>query len=182
MKYLPNILTVIRLFMVPLFIFMFFKNTMAAVIIFVAACVTDILDGYIARHYNAISKFGMLADPAADKLMQFSALVCLYIADVLPIWAVIAVFVKEFAMMIGAFTLLAKKIIIPSNKTGKTGTVIIATAIVYCIAVPEALPLLKTILPYIIAGISFITLGVYGYMFAAGIKEQKRRDEWKVKT
>ncbi len=177
MKHLPNILTVIRLMMVPLFVYLFFRDTAAAVTIFVLACLTDILDGYIARHYNAISKFGMLADPMADKLLQLSALVCLYVSSILPAWAVIAVFIKEFTMMIGALILLNKKIIIPSNKTGKTGTVIIAAAIVYCIAVPEALPILKYILPYIITAISVLTLSVYIYMFLASRKEHTKGSE-----
>ncbi len=177
MKYIPNILTVIRLLLVPLFINLFFKNTNAAVMVFLIACLTDIIDGYIARHFGAISKFGMLADPLADKLLQLSALVCLYISSVLPAWAVIAVLAKEFIMMVGALILLNKKIIIPSNKTGKTGTVVIAAAIVYCIAVPEALPLLKQILPYIIAGMSVLTLSVYMYLFIASNKEQSRKNE-----
>ncbi len=172
MKHLPNILTFIRLLLVPVFVYLFFRNTTAAVIVFTTACLTDILDGYIARHYNAISKFGMLADPLADKLLQLSAFVCLYIAGVLPLWAVIAVFVKEFALMCGALFLLIKKIIIPSNKTGKTGTVIMASAIVYSIAVPEALPFVKMILPFIIAGMSMVSLGVYLYVFFASQKEQ----------
>ena len=174
MKYLPNILTIIRLFMVPLFVNTFFANTHTAVGIFVLACATDVLDGFIARRYNCISKFGMLADPLADKLMQLSALICLCIAGILPLWAVVFVLVKEFAMMLGALFLLNKKIIIPSNKIGKIGTVIIASAIVYCIAVPEALPRLSPVLPYVIAGMSLVSLCVYIFMFAVSQREQNK--------
>ena len=71
---LPNILTIIRLFLVPVFILTYTTGDgtaarVSAAAIFFVASVTDVLDGYIARKYNKITDFGKLADPVADKLM-----------------------------------------------------------------------------------------------------------------
>lgn len=68
-KRIPNLLTTVRLLLVPVFIVMFFRDHITSAAIFVIACLTDIVDGYIARHFDAQSKFGAVFDPLADKLM-----------------------------------------------------------------------------------------------------------------
>ena len=79
---LPNKLTLLRLILIPFFIAAFYLGFFAghyfvALGIFVVASLTDFLDGYIARKYNMITDFGKLADPVADKLMQFAMLIAL---------------------------------------------------------------------------------------------------------
>ena len=76
---IPNKLTIIRVIMVPLFVAAFLIDSIsewAALILFVAAGLTDMLDGMIARKYNMVTDFGKLMDPLADKLMVMAALVC----------------------------------------------------------------------------------------------------------
>lgn len=123
---IPNILTTVRLLLVPVFTYftVFADNLPAAAIIFVLSGLTDIIDGYIARHYNMITKFGMVYDPFVDKLMQITAVVCLVIIDIIPVWLLAVVLVKEVSMIITGGILYAKKIVVSSNKFGKASTVI----------------------------------------------------------
>lgn len=100
-KRIPNLLTTVRLLLVPVFIVMFFRDHITSAAIFVIACLTDIVDGYIARHFDAQSKFGAVFDPLADKLMQISAIVCLYIADLFPVWALVILVCKECLLILG---------------------------------------------------------------------------------
>ena len=81
---LPNKLTVIRIALTPVFLFLFCAefiphNYLFALIVFVIAAVTDFVDGYIARKYNQVSDFGKFLDPLADKCTQFTLIVCLAI-------------------------------------------------------------------------------------------------------
>ena len=128
---LPNILTIIRLLMVPLFIVAFFNyGFFIAAVIFILACITDVLDGIIARKYNLITNFGTIMDPLADKLMQFSAFLCLFISGKIHLWVVAVVFFKEFIMALGALVLYRKKIIVPAKNPGKISTIITSFAVV----------------------------------------------------
>ncbi|SHJ69155.1 CDP-diacylglycerol--glycerol-3-phosphate 3-phosphatidyltransferase [Paramaledivibacter caminithermalis] len=134
---LPNILTTIRFLLVPLFIYIFFhegeSNIIYATYIFILAGITDVLDGYIARKYNLITKWGQAMDPLADKLMLITVLICFTIKDFLPIWVIIIVGLKEILMILGGLFLYYKKdkIVIPANKFGKMATVIFYIAILY---------------------------------------------------
>lgn len=97
-KYLPNILSSVRLCMVPLFVFLFLEgNIIPAVIVFILAGATDVLDGYIARHFNCTSTLGKVLDPLADKFLQLSAFLCLWYRDYIPFWMPLIYFAKELA-------------------------------------------------------------------------------------
>ncbi len=123
---IPNILTTARLALVPVFAyFMLVKENMSvAALIFVLSGLTDVVDGYIARHYNMITRFGMVYDPFVDKLMQMTAVVCLVIAEIIPVWLLVFVIVKEVSMIIVGGILYIKKIVVSSNWYGKASTVI----------------------------------------------------------
>ena len=76
---LPNRLTILRIFLIPFFVFFMLSDfsKWIALIIFVVASLTDMLDGKIARKYNLVTDFGKFMDPLADKLLVCSALICL---------------------------------------------------------------------------------------------------------
>ncbi|WP_010247394.1 CDP-diacylglycerol--glycerol-3-phosphate 3-phosphatidyltransferase [Acetivibrio cellulolyticus] len=132
---IPNILTVIRFFLVPAFGYCLYNEQfIAAVVLFVVACITDMLDGMIARKYNLITSFGKLADPLADKLMQLTALTILSIQEIIPLPVLIIVLAKEIFMILGSI-LLYKKVnfVVQANWYGKMTTVIFSLAIVMTI-------------------------------------------------
>ena len=109
MKHVPNILTVIRFIFIPsIVISLIYDNYLLALILFTLSSLTDVLDGKIARKYNAISDFGKLMDPLADKLTQLSVLLTLSIKNVIPIWIVVILVLKETVMIAGASFLYGK--------------------------------------------------------------------------
>jgi CDP-diacylglycerol--glycerol-3-phosphate 3-phosphatidyltransferase len=109
---LPNALTLVRIFLVPLFIAALVQhnfqitwdgkvivaNDFLALIIFLAAALTDLLDGYLARRWKQITTVGTLLDPIADKLLISAALVSLVEMRLLPGWMVILIISREFAV------------------------------------------------------------------------------------
>ncbi|ABY93492.1 MAG: CDP-diacylglycerol--glycerol-3-phosphate 3-phosphatidyltransferase [Caldanaerobacter subterraneus] len=134
---IPNFLTLVRFLLIPLFVYTFFYvpegNTYAAVI-FILSGITDILDGYIARHYNQVTKIGTLLDPLADKLMILTVLTSLWIKDLIPFFVIAILMVKELSMIIGAAILYKKQeIAIPANNYGKAATLFFYIAIIFSI-------------------------------------------------
>ena len=121
---IPNVLTMIRLILVPVFVVVFLKgHRMASLAVFAAASLTDMLDGYLARKLNQITDFGKLFDPLADKLMVLSAMVCQGIAGVFPWSAIIIVAAKELFMVIGGLLMLKNDVVVYSNYVGKAAQV-----------------------------------------------------------
>ena len=120
---LPNFLTAIRFLLVPVMTcFLVSKDFTLAIIIYILASITDVLDGYIARKYNMITKLGKILDPMADKLLQFSALVGLWVVNVIPFWITLIFFLKEIFMGLGAIKLLKNKdVVVPSAESYERG-------------------------------------------------------------
>lgn len=130
MMNLPNKLTTLRVILIPFFVFsllyrggeeVLFRYVAAA--IFIAASLTDLLDGKIARKYGLVTNFGKFMDPLADKLLVCSALICLTELKQLPAWMVIVIISREF--IISGFRLVASDngIVIAASYWGKFKTV-----------------------------------------------------------
>ena len=136
---LANKLTMLRIFLVPLFlIFIAFKNipygTIIATLIFIVASLTDQLDGYIARSRNQITNFGKFMDPLADKLLVTAALVALVEMHLIPSWAAVIIIAREFAVS-GLRTLAASEgIVIAASWWGKIKTITQIVAILLLLA------------------------------------------------
>ena len=137
---LPNKLTVLRVIMVPFFVFFMLTdvggaaNMWIALAIFVIASLTDMLDGKIARKYNLVTNFGKFMDPLADKLLVCSAMICLIPSGKLPTAIVIVIIAREF--IISGFRLVASDngIVIAANYWGKFKTVSQMAMIIVLIA------------------------------------------------
>lgn len=131
LKHVPNILTIIRFLLIPfIVIYIFLGNYILAFIFFTISGITDIADGFIARKFNLISNFGKLMDPLADKLTQIATLTSLVITNIIPIWILIIVLLKEFIMIVGASFLYGKDVVVYSRWYGKLATVLFYIAIV----------------------------------------------------
>ena len=125
---LPNKLTILRVIMIPFFVFFLLSGVggsaskWIALVIFAAASITDTLDGYIARRDNLITDFGKFMDPLADKLLVCSALICFVELDKLPAWMVIIIIAREF--IISGFRLVASDngVVIAASYWGKFKT------------------------------------------------------------
>ena len=100
---IPNVLTMLRIILIPVFVAVFFstphdRDKIAALVIFAAASITDMFDGMLARKLNQITDFGKLFDPLADKVMVVTAMVCQALIGVFPWIVIIIVGVKELIM------------------------------------------------------------------------------------
>ncbi|NLK96264.1 MAG: CDP-diacylglycerol--glycerol-3-phosphate 3-phosphatidyltransferase [Clostridiales bacterium] len=131
---LANKLTLVRIFLVPIFLILFAAGipygTYLATIIFILASLTDKLDGYIARSRNQITNFGKFMDPLADKLLVTSALISLVELQIVPAWAAIVIIAREFAVS-GLRTVAASEgKVIAASWWGKIKTVFQIIAII----------------------------------------------------
>lgn len=130
-KQIPNILTIFRFILIPFIgLNLVYDSYIAAFIIFTISGLTDILDGFIARKFNFITNFGKLIDPLADKCTQIITLGTLAIKDIIPMWIIIIVVLKEFIMVAGASFLYGKELVVSSRWYGKLATVLFYIAIV----------------------------------------------------
>lgn len=97
----PNILSFIRLALVPLFLFFIISaHDALALIVLVVSSASDYLDGVIARRFNQITRLGQLLDPAADRLFIFAALIGLAVRDVIPWWLFFVIIARDIVLVI----------------------------------------------------------------------------------
>ena len=177
---IPNVLTMIRLLLVPVFVIVYFRTAAepkyAALAVFAAASLTDMLDGFLARKLNQITDFGKLFDPLADKLMVLTALVCQALTGVFPWAAVIVVACKELFMVIGGLFLLSRDVVVYSNIFGKAAQVsFILSLILSFFHVPlEAWGTrLDLILLWITVGLAILAMVVYAAEYLRSLKKPK---------
>jgi CDP-diacylglycerol--glycerol-3-phosphate 3-phosphatidyltransferase len=124
---LPNKLTMFRILLVPVFVFLMISDApdsgIWAAVVFVAASLTDTADGYIARKYHLVTNFGKFMDPLADKLLVTAALICFVDQGITPAWIVIAILAREF-FVTGRRTGAGEKgVVIAASPLGKLKTI-----------------------------------------------------------
>ena len=132
---LPNKLTVLRIVMVPFFVFFMLAEFVPhrylfALILFCAASYTDHLDGKIARRDNLITNFGKLMDPLADKILVMSALICMVKLDLASTVCVLLIMIREFAITSIRLLAVEQGRVIAANNWGKAKTVSQMVAII----------------------------------------------------
>ena len=125
---LPNKITVFRVCLIPFFLFFLMVQSIPysnfiALGIFIIACLSDSLDGHLARKYNLVTNFGKFMDPLADKLLVCSALICFIELKLIPAWIVVIIIAREF--IIQGFRLVASdnNVVIAASYYGKFKTV-----------------------------------------------------------
>ncbi len=101
---LPNQLTILRIILTPVFLFLFLSNNpvynQLALAVFIIAALTDWYDGWLARKFNYITNWGKFWDPLADKILTSTAFIGFYIIDVIPLWMIIVIIVRDFIITI----------------------------------------------------------------------------------
>lgn len=177
---LPNKLTIIRVIMIPFFVFFMlvpvvpYSNVIAAVI-FCVASFTDFLDGYLARRDGLVTNFGKFMDPLADKLLVCAALICLIENGQLPAWVVVIIISREF--IISGFRLIASDngVVIAASYWGKFKTVsqmIMVIVLILNIQMP-LFQVLGTILIWLSVILTVVSLVDYVVKNKDVLKDQK---------
>ena len=100
---MPNVITLVRLFLLPVFLWLLFvqENRAAAAGLLAVLGVTDFLDGYIARHFHQVSELGKMLDPVADRLLFFVGVGGILIDGSVPTWFAVAVLAREVLVAAG---------------------------------------------------------------------------------
>lgn len=164
---LPNKLTILRAIMIPFFLVFLYMSPgwskWVALGIFIAASLTDMLDGKIARKYNLVTNFGKFMDPLADKLLVCSALIALSDLNRIPAWIVIVIIARDF--IISGFRLIAaeKGIVIAAGWWGKIKTTVQMIMVGFLIADLKEFYIFDQVLIYLALALTLISLGDYLY-------------------
>jgi len=164
---------------VPIFAIVYFSDNsdrkLYAVLIYAIAALSDFLDGFLARKYNATSNLGKLLDPLGDKLMTFTVMICITIDRPILIWAVLAFTVKELLMGIGGVILhkKAKAELLPANMIGKTSTVVFFVVCVVLMMFHGIQDTLAITLISSAVGLTFIALGSYLITYIKVMRNQE---------
>lgn len=130
---IANALTVLRLLLVPVFVWLVLQPgegmRLAATVVFVVASVTDQLDGYLARSLNLVTSFGKIADPIADKALTLSAFVLLSVDGRLWWWVTLLILLRELGITLLRFVML-RRAVMAASRGGKLKTLLQITALV----------------------------------------------------
>ena len=173
---LPNKLTVLRVIMIPFFVFFYLTGKVyIADVLFIVASLTDMLDGKIARKYNLVTNFGKFMDPLADKLLVCSAMICLIELDRLAAWIVIVIIAREF--IISGFRLVASDngVVIAASYWGKFKTtfqMLMVIVLILDIQMPF-FQILGTVLTYVALILTVVSLIDYIVKNKDVLKDQK---------
>jgi CDP-diacylglycerol--glycerol-3-phosphate 3-phosphatidyltransferase len=174
---LPNVLTLLRILLVPVLVVALLDETangdLLAAIVFALASVTDAMDGYLARTRNAITTFGKLMDPIADKLLIIAALVALVSLHRLAGWIAMVIIARELTVTVTRMQATQHGVVIAANWWGKAKTIVQVAAIFFLIAVGEPTPAWVGALVY---GMVVITI-VSGVDYFFGLRRVLREAE-----
>lgn len=178
---LPNKLTIMRVILIPFFVFFLLSpyfpayGNYIAVAIFIVASLTDMLDGKIARKYNLVTNFGKFMDPLADKLLVCSAMICLIELDRLAAWIVIVIIAREF--IISGFRLVASDngVVIAASYWGKFKTTFQMLMVIVLILDIQMsfFQILGTVLTYVALILTVVSLIDYIVKNKDVLKDQK---------
>jgi CDP-diacylglycerol---glycerol-3-phosphate 3-phosphatidyltransferase len=136
---LPNVLTVLRIMLVPVLVVALLGNTPAgdvlAAVVFALASLTDFVDGYLARSRDSVTTFGKLMDPLADKLLIIAALISLVSLNRLPAWVAMVIITRELAVTVLRLGATQVGVVMEASMFGKVKTCLQIAMILALIAV-----------------------------------------------
>jgi CDP-diacylglycerol--glycerol-3-phosphate 3-phosphatidyltransferase len=158
---LPNVLTVIRILLVPVLVVALLEKTgggdLLAAVVFAVASVTDAIDGRLARSRNAVTTFGKLMDPIADKLLVMAALIALVSLNRLEAWVAMVIIAREFAVTVLRVAAGTQQgVVISASSFGKLKTAVQVAMVMVLIAV-HGRPLWVDLLVYVTVVITVLS-------------------------
>jgi cardiolipin synthase len=178
MRHIPNILTILRLLLVPCFLGASMQGMYTvAFVLFVSAAVTDVLDGWIARRFNVRSRFGAIMDPAADKTLMVCGFIYYTFASSLPVlgipgWLTFTVFIRDFLIAMFAYLMYTRIHVtrFPPSVAGKVSTVLQAVTLATAIGTNAGLPVPRAAVGLLFQASLVMTLfSGWGYMRRAAL-------------
>lgn len=182
---IPNILTIIRILLVPLFVIALIKDLFfSALIVFTVAGLSDGLDGLLARYFNQRTVLGAYLDPIADKLLIISAFVSLAILKVIPGWLTVIVISRDVLILLGiaVFSITDISVDIKPSFVSKCTTVAQISTVIFILLNPEisGTELIKNSFYWLTAGLSILSGFHYIYkgmniLQAASLNNQKQK-------
>jgi CDP-diacylglycerol--glycerol-3-phosphate 3-phosphatidyltransferase len=176
---LPNVLTVLRILLVPVVVVALLDETpngdLLAAIVFALASLTDWVDGYLARSRGSITTFGKLMDPIADKLLVVAALVSLVSLDRLQAWVAMVIIARELAVTMSRMAATGQGVVIAANRWGKVKTALQVLAIFLLIAVSGS-PLWLDVLVYVTVAVTVISGVEYFFGLRRSLSDAKQRE------
>lgn len=177
---IPNLLSLFRLILIPVYITIYL-NAQNAADYYVAAgilavsCLTDLIDGKIARHFNMISTVGKILDPFADKATQFTLIICLAV-NYNVLWYLVALFVvkESFQLIAGSINLKKGRMLKGALISGKICTAVLFVSLIFMIMVPNLSDYTVNIIAAVDAGFMLVSFG--NYLFTYFSRENKFQD------
>ena len=175
---IPNILSIFRMCLVPIFVLLFFSGHenahIYAACVYALAGISDVLDGIIARKFNLITKLGKILDPLADKMMTITVFVCLSFAGIIQWWVIALIFAKDILLIAGGVKLYKEMSgVFKANVLGKAATVFLVIGGVSILLFDLQSPIYKTIFSYGAIILSLLAFFSYLYHYC---KFQKTHD------
>jgi CDP-diacylglycerol---glycerol-3-phosphate 3-phosphatidyltransferase len=174
----PNVLTVARIIAVPVIVVALLGETpngdVVAAIVFALAALTDGLDGYLARSRDAVTTFGKLMDPIADKLLIVAALISLVSLGRLAGWVAMVIIAREFAVTALRAVAVEQGVVISASWLGKAKT-ILQVAAVFALIIWEPAPLAVDLLVY--AAVALTVISGADYFFGIRKRIEAERQE-----
>ena len=173
---IPNILTFARIAACPVFVVLLYNgNYPMALVLFLAAGITDGLDGYIAKRFDCVSEFGAVLDPVADKLLIASAYIMFAVLGDIPFWLMIVVMFRDLVIVAGylVLTVMEEKIPMHPIIASKVNTFLQIALMVAVLMEKSALLAVPVVLDVLVFGV-LVTTVVSGiqYVWVWGIRRE----------
>ena len=175
---LPNLLTLLRILLVPVLVVALTEEiehgSAIAAAVFVLAALTDGLDGYIARSRATVTTFGKVMDPVADKLLIAAALLALVSLDRLAAWVAMVIIAREFAVSGLRIAAGQQGVVIPASALGKAKTMVQSAAVLALIAAPNEDAIWVQVLVYAMVLVTVVSGADYFLNFRRRLEEMAR--------
>lgn len=176
---IPNLLSIFRLILIPVYITIYLRardpaDYFLAAAILAVSCLTDMIDGKIARRFNMITELGKLLDPIADKLTQFALILCLSLRHPVLWFVVILFFIKEIFQLIGCtISLRQGKTMTGALLPGKISTTILFISLITMVMLPDLSE--SVVLAIALVDSVFLIIAFASYAFAFFSKKAKHK-------